>query len=132
MNQSVQLSDLLLTDIQPSQFYLSRQKLEQIQSWFDPSDLSNFVPCPVHLLGGHIVFTDGHTRAYAAFIAGLTKIPLTWEKATLSWDLYQKCVDACRLRGVNSIADLSNRILTAEEYETKWLGWCRKMQASAP
>lgn len=131
MNQSVSLTDLLLTDIQPSQFYLSQQKLERIQSWLDPSDLSNFAPCPVYPLNGRIIFTDGHTRAYAAYKAGLTKIPLIWETDQLSWHLYQKCVDACRFRGVYSVKDFAGRILSPEEYTLKWLGWCREMQEAS-
>ena len=128
MNHHTSLSALLLTDIQPSQFYLSRQKLERVQSWFDPNDLSNFTPCPVQLLNRRILFTDGHTRAYAAYKAGLLRIPLVWEQDQLSWNLYQKCVDACLACGVHSVADFDGRILTPEDYEAKWLGWCRTMQ----
>lgn len=127
MNQNISLSSLLLTDIQPSQFYLSQLKLERVQSWFHPPDLSNFTPCPVYFLNGRVIFTDGHTRAYAAYKAGLRQIPLVWETDRLSWDQYQKCVDGCLLRGVHSVADFENRILTSEDYETKWLDWCHQM-----
>ncbi len=130
MNQNISLSSLLLTDIQPSQFYLSRLKLERVQSWFRPHDLSNFTPCPVYLLNGRVIFTDGHTRAYAAYKAGLRQIPLVWETDRLSWEQYQKCVDSCLLHSVHSVADLENRILTPEDYETKWLDWCRQIQGA--
>ena len=128
MSQQISLASLLLTDIQPSQFYLSQEKLEQVRSWFDPADLSNFMPCPVYDLNGRIILTDGHTRAYAAYTAGLTMIPLIWETDQLSWDLYQICVNACEHFGVHSVADLTGRILSPEEYEIKWRGWCRAIQ----
>ena len=34
-----------------------------------PADLRNFEPCPVHEFQGKAVFTDGHTRAFAAYRA---------------------------------------------------------------
>ena len=123
-----ELVDMDLLDIQPSQFYLSEEKLERVMKWFDPEDLRNFQPLPVKCLNGRIIFTDGHTRAYAAYRAGCNKVPLIWDEDELSWDLYQICVDACLERGVRSAADLGTRILTAEEYAEKWNGWCDEMQ----
>ncbi len=32
------IRDLRIVDIQPSQFYISEEKLEQIGRWFDPGD----------------------------------------------------------------------------------------------
>ena len=120
--------DMRLLDIQPSQFYLSAEKLERIMGWFDPHDLSGFEPLPVKRLNGRVIFTDGHTRAYAAYRAGCTRVPLVWDEDELSWDLYQICVDACLDRGVHSVADLASRILPPEEYAEKWNGWCDEMQ----
>lgn len=117
-----------LTQIQPSQFYLSEEKLERIMEWFDPRDLSNFEPLPIRLLDGQVIFTDGHTRAFAAYRAGLDSVPTVWDEDELDWDLYSICVSACEKRGVRTIADLSGRILTAEEYAVKWNGWCDEMQ----
>lgn len=31
--------------------------------------------------GRNIIFTDGHTRAYVAYEAGLTEVPVVWEKS---------------------------------------------------
>lgn len=66
------LDELRLIDLQPSQFYISAQKLQQIKTWFRPDDLSNFVPIPVQVLSGKIIITDGHTRAVAALSMGLS------------------------------------------------------------
>ena len=60
----MELSDIKLSDIQPSQFYVSMEKLAQVEHWFRPDDLSNFEPVPVKRL-------DGHTRALAACRNGL-------------------------------------------------------------
>lgn len=127
MNTTLQIEDLRLSDIQPSQFYLSQEKIDRIKMWFDPMDLSNFEPLPIKLLNGKVIFTDGHTRAWVAHEAGLTTVPLTWDEDDLPWDLYQNCVDACLERGVRSVADLAERILPPDEYKEKWLGWCKQM-----
>ena len=121
-------TDMCLLDIQPSQFYLSEEKLERIMEWFDPDDLSNFEPLPIKRLNGRVIFTDGHTRAYAAYRAGCTHVPLVWDGDELDWDLYQICVDACLERGVRSVADLGCRILSPQAYGVKWNGWCDEMQ----
>ena len=65
-----------LKDLQPSQFYISEKKLQDIECWLDPKDLSGFEPIPVKLLDGRPVMTDGHTRAVAAIRAGLDSVPL--------------------------------------------------------
>lgn len=77
------IKELRIVDIQPSQFYISEEKLEQIGRWFEPGDLSGFEAVPVKELDGHVIFTDGHTRAYAAWLAGLERIPLVWVR--MSW-----------------------------------------------
>lgn len=55
MNNNIKLKDL-----QPSQFYISRKKIEEIEKWFK-EDLSNFEAIPYKLLDGKFVMTDGHT-----------------------------------------------------------------------
>lgn len=131
METKISLEALTLADIQPSQFYISEEKLRRVLTWFDPADLRSFEPCPVYEFQGKAVFTDGHTRAFAAYRAGLTKIPLVWETEDLSWEQYAKCVEVCRLRGVESIADLEGRVLPPEVYAVRWLGWCGDMQEKA-
>ena len=69
MEQKLSLEALTLADIQPSQFYISGEKPRRVLTWFDPADLRNFEPCPVHEFQGKAVFTDGHTRAFAAYRA---------------------------------------------------------------
>ena len=122
------IRNLKLQDIQPSQFYISQQKIDKMKEWFSSDDLSNFEPIPIKKLKGNIIFTDGHTRAWLAYEAGLTEVPVVWDEDDLDWELYQKCVDACLERGVRTIADLKGRILSPEDYILKWDYWCDELQ----
>ncbi len=117
-----------LLDIQPSQFYISQEKINRIKEWFQPLNLSNFEPIPIKELNGNIIFTDGHTRAWVAYEAGLTEVPVVLDEDDLDWELYQKCVDACLERGVRTVANLKDRVLLPEDYVIKWDDWCDELQ----
>ncbi len=92
----MELEDLYLCDIQPSQFYISEEKLAVVREWFRADDLSDFQPIPIRKLGNTIIFTDGHTRAWAAYCAGLKRVPLVWDEDDMDWEAYGRCVAACR------------------------------------
>jgi len=126
----MELAEMKLKDLQPSQFYISEKKLRDIEAWLDPGDLSAFEPIPVKWLDGAPVMTDGHTRAVAALRAGLDAVPLVPEEDELGWDLYRACVAECRARGVFSPADLPGRIIPEADYEEKWDRWCDALQAA--
>ena len=123
----MEIQEIKLTDIQPTQFYISEEKLRTIRAWFDPAELTAFEPVPIKMLHGRIIFTDGHTRAWAAYAAGLERIPLVWDTDELDWEAYQRCVDACLERNVRSVADFAGRILPEEAYRKEWDGWCDRM-----
>lgn len=120
---------LSLKDLQPSQFYISGKKLQDVQKWFNPSDLSGFEAIPVKMLDGIPVITDGHTRAAAAVLAGLASVPLVWDRDDLSREMYRRCVEECRNRQIHSPHDLIRCIVPETDYHEKWDRWCDQMQA---
>ena len=122
-------SNYLLKDLQPSQFYISQAKLSNIQAWFHKDDLSNFEPLPVKVLDGIPILTDGHTRAVVAILAGLESVPLVYEEDELDWNLYRYCVEQCNQKGIHSPYDLVDRVISAYEYEEKWIGWCEQISS---
>jgi len=65
-----------LSEIQPSQLYISKKKLALIKKTFDPKDLSTLGVIPIKKLGKKIFYTDGHTRAFAAYQSCFTEIPV--------------------------------------------------------
>ena len=63
-----------LSYIKPSQLYISSKKLNNVLKWFNPKDYNSYEPIPIKKLDGKLIFTDGHTRAYAAYLKGVKTI----------------------------------------------------------
>ncbi len=116
-----------INDIQPSQLYINAQKLQDVLKWFNPEDCDSYDPIPIKKLNGKIIFTDGHTRAYATYLKGIEKIKVYWDEDVLDWNAYQICVDWCNDEGIKWIKDLESRVINNSEYEVLWLERCKNM-----
>ena len=120
-----------LDSIQPSQLYISSAKLDCVMKLLKKCENVDIEPIPVKKLEGQIIFVDGHTRALAALLLGLSEIPVYYwrnEDEKLDWDGYKVCVKWCREEGIHTISDLKNRIVSHQDYQVLWLDRCRKMQ----
>lgn len=117
-----------LDEIQPSQLFISFEKLSRVMEKFDPPTPESLELVPVKELDGEVIFTDGHTRALAAFLRGLTEIRVYWDEDDLDWEAYRICVEWCKAEGVFTIADLKDRVVSQEEYEVLWYKRCEEMQ----
>lgn len=117
-----------LSRLQPSQLYVSRAKLERIGTGAAEPDGQALGPVPVLRLGNRVILTDGHTRAYTAFLRGESEIEVFWDEDELDLEAYETCVAWCKQEGIESIADLQGRVVPQEEYETLWLRRCETMQ----
>jgi len=117
-----------LDEIQPSQLYISSEKLAEVMKTFDPNEPKSIEPIPIKKLGNEIIFVDGHTRAFAVFLRGFPDVPVYWEDEELDWDAYEICVEWCKKEGVHTIADLKNRVVSQKDYEILWYRRCERMQ----
>jgi hypothetical protein len=115
---------MTLAEMQPSQLFISTEKLAAILRGFDPSHME---PIPVKRLGDDVVMTDGHTRAFAALLCGMRELPVVWDEDELDWEAYEICVEWCKEDGIRSVADLVGRVIGPTEYEERWRGPCRAM-----
>ena len=113
-----------LRKIQPSQLYISKQKLAKVKEKFNPKDISTLDVIPIKEIKNTIFYTDGHTRAFAAYQAGFTKVPVIWEDEELDWELYQICINWCNDEGIYSITDLNDRVIDHKNYELLWYKRC--------
>lgn len=117
-----------LDSIQPSQLYISSKKLDSIMKSLERSKPVSVEPIPIKKLGNQVIFVDGHTRALAAFLLGLSEVPVYWEDEELDWEEYEICVEWCKREGIHTISDLKNRIVSHKDYQVLWLDKCRRMQ----
>jgi hypothetical protein len=118
---------LPISELQPSQLYISEGKLRNVREWFDPSDISVFDPVPIKAFNGRMLMTDGHTRAVAAYLAGWKDIPVYMDPDELDMEAYATDVKWCSEAGIYSPADLAERIVSHKDYERLWRKPCMEI-----
>ena len=112
-----------LTDLHPTQLYLSEKKLQSIQLLYQSEEIINMDPISILAVGNRLLITDGHHRAYQALLAGQEMISAEFDRDGGD-ELYKLYAQACEERKICSVLDLKNRILPQDEYEAKWYNWC--------
>lgn len=117
-----------LNEIHPSQLYISSEKLSEVMKTFDSNKPKSIEPIPIKKLGNKIIFVDGHTRAFAAFLHNLSEVLVYWEDEELDWDAYEICVEWCKKEGIHTIGNLKCRVVPQKDYEILWYRRCEKMQ----
>lgn len=115
--------EVKITDLHPTQLYLSEKKLQAIQMLDQSVDIINVDPISVLAFGNRFLITDGHHRAYQALLAGRDTISVEFDRDGGD-ELYHLYAQACEERKISSVLDLKNRILPQDEYEAKWYNWC--------
>ena len=115
--------EVKITDLHPTQLYLSEKKLQAIQMLDQSVEIINVDPISVLAFGNRFLITDGHHRAYQALLAGRDTISAEFDRDGGD-ELYHLYAQACEERKITSVLDLKNRILPQDEYEAKWYNWC--------
>ena len=115
--------EVKITDLHPTQLYLSEKKLQAIQMLDQSAEIINVDPISVLAYGDRLLITDGHHRAYQALLAGRDTISAEFDRDGGD-ELYHLYAQACEERKVYSVLDLKNHILPQDEYEAKWYNWC--------
>lgn len=113
--------------MQPSQFLIDRSRLTGLEQAFDSQRME---PIPVQRIDGQMVMLDGHHRACALLRRGADRLPVVEDDDdSISLPLYRVCVAACRARGVVSARDLTGCIVSPQDFERDWNGYCDDIQA---
>ena len=115
--------EVKITDLHPTQLYLSEKKLHDIQMLDQSAEIINVDPISVLAFGNRFLITDGHHRAYQALLAGRDMISAEFDRDGGD-ELYALYAKACEERKITTVLDLKNRILPQDEYEAKWYNWC--------
>ena len=115
--------EVKITDLHPTQLYLSEKKLHDIQMLDQSAEIINVNPISVLAFGDSLLITDGHHRAYQALLAVRDMISAEFDRDGGD-ELYALYAQACEERKITSVLDLKHRILPQDEYEAKWYNWC--------
>ena len=115
--------EVKITDLHPTQLYLSEKKLQAIQMLDQSAKIINVDPISVLAFGNRFLITDGHHRAYQALLAGRDTISAEFDRDGGD-ELYHLYAQACEERKIYSVLDLKNHIVSQDEYEAKWYNWC--------
>ena len=115
--------EVKITDLHPTQLYLSEKKLHDIQMLDQSADIINVDPISILAVGNRLLITDGHHRAYQALLAGQDMISAEFDRDGGD-ELYALYAQACEERKICSVLDLKHHILPQDEYEAKWYNWC--------
>lgn len=107
---------LALADIQPSQFYVDRDKIAAIGTFIHKSE---DIIIQVLKSGDRYISLDGHTRLYYAVIQGWPYVRAVEEASA---DYINGFVEAAISRGIYTPMDIVP--LSHADYEEKWNKYC--------
>ncbi|MFC7142447.1 histone acetyltransferase [Halosimplex aquaticum] len=114
--------------LRPSQLYVSAEKLSTVFDRVDGPD-HQFGPLPVYEFDSERHLTDGHTRAFAAYLTGADEVAVEYDEdlaAEHDLGLYRECISWCEEEGVERVSDFTGRVLAPDEYERRWLDRCSR------
>lgn len=115
----VELFEIPLKNIQPSQFYVDKSKKKEVSTFIHSKE---DVIIPLKKQGEHFISMDGHTRMSVAADKGFDSI-LAFLSAD-DVDYLEYFVTEARKRNIFTPYDLTE--LEHDEYEEKWNGFCEK------
>lgn len=128
----MKLERISLLELRPNNWYINQEKLEHIRAAWDNGEQEELPPVLVSEIDGELSLIDGHSRAFAAFERGETHVNATiqdLETVEGSSELYRHIHREGPTLGINTIADLRDRILPPEEHRRLWTGYCNNWLA---
>jgi histidine triad (HIT) family protein len=117
-----------LMSLRPNNWYLHADKLMQARAAWAQGKGEQLPPALVSRIDGQLSLIDGHARTFAAYESGATHIRAkvtSLEEIQGSSSLYRHIHRSGPAAGIKRISDLSDRILSAQEHERLWVGFCR-------
>lgn len=114
----------------PSQLFVDAERLAGVFDWFDVDDPA-YDPIPVlprpNEDGWYL--TDGHTRAFVAWLAGAEDLRVVRDPdaADLSLGVYERCLAWCDAEGVREVGDLAGRVVGRDRFLEEWVRRCHAL-----
>ncbi len=105
-----------INELQPSQFYINSEKMNNIASW--AKNTEHFI-IPVLKKGNDLIVLDGHTRLYLAKKLNIEEVYVYEDSSD---DYIWGFVDEAKKRNINTINDL--KLVSNEDYKELWHKFC--------
>ena len=113
----VELFEIPLKNIQPSQFYVDKSKKKEVSTFIHAKE---DVIIPLKKFENEAISMDGHTRMAVAVEKELDNVLAFWSAEEADYLIY--FVQEARKRNIFTPYDLIE--LAHDEYEEKWNGFC--------
>ncbi len=116
-----------LMELRPNNWYINQAKLDSVREAWKNGKSEKLPPVLVTEIDDELSLIDGHSRAFAAFENGETHINAEFCKLKMiegSTALYKHIHREGPKQGIETIADLGNRIVSPEEHNRLWIGYC--------
>ncbi len=106
--------------LQPSQFSVDEDKCAAVGTFLHTA--ADLVIPVTELADGTLCTMDGHTRLYTAWRKGIRQAMVFRSSHTEATQTILPFVEEARRRGIFHVRDMA--LLSHEEQEEKWIGWC--------
>ncbi|MBD3367158.1 MAG: hypothetical protein GF405_03145 [Candidatus Eisenbacteria bacterium] len=116
-----------IDELRPNNWYVNRAKLDRVRSAWANGEEASLPPVLVTHIDGELSLIDGHARTLGAFEAGAIEIPGEYqplEEIEGSRALYEHIHRRGPEVGVRSVEDLVARVVSPEDHERLWIGYC--------
>lgn len=113
-----------IDQLQPTQTHLSQARIESI------SRHVGFLakPLAVKLIEGRLCVVDGHERLFALSSVGQENVEVYMDdNSGLTDEAFMALVKYCCDKGITSIHDLENRVVSPRNFKMLWLDEKRKI-----
>lgn len=116
-----------ILDLKPNNWYINQAKLDNVRKAWQEQRQDKLPPVLVSEIDGSLSLIDGHARTYAAFELGETHIRAIYsdlDQIGGSTALYEHIHREGLNLGIETIADLKDRIIEPAAHERFWVGYC--------
>lgn len=127
MSVNETMQSVCLKDLRPNNWFISRVKLDRVRRAWSEGSQNGLPPILVTRIDGELSLIDGHSRAYAAYENGkedIDALVCDLDHIEGSTALYRHIHRTGPLLGIETIADLKDRIVEPDEHERLWIGYC--------
>ncbi|MFO7918557.1 MAG: ParB N-terminal domain-containing protein [Anaerolineae bacterium] len=119
--------------LRPNNWFINVARLERVREAWRRGLQDTLPPVLVTEIDGGLSLIDGHARTYAAYERGETHVRALvrdLEEIEGSEALYRHIHRVGPARGIETIADLAERIVAPEVHTRLWVGYCDRWLAA--